>query len=128
MYAVGSSPNNTALRKSGEDLTDMDTWGRRQDALYMTWVRDGTELQRASDFRASRALRDVTDLTLRFYPNTMIPPGATGATFGMADTVHVNIDRGLTNIDHDLLVSGVQALWTGGSEHVNVLLQDRGGS
>ncbi len=126
-YAVGSSPNNSALRKTGEDGTDLDTWGRRAEALYMTWVRDSTELENAARYRASRALRDITDLTIRFYPNTMIPAGATGATYALADTVQVVIDRGLTNIDSALLVSGQQVLWTGGAEHVNVLLQDRGG-
>ena len=124
ILAVGSSPTNPDLRVSGYDATDGDTWGRRQEPLYMSWVRDALELERAADFRTARSLRVDTDLSLKFYPNTVSPPGATDCIWRLSDSIPVKVVKGITNINKSMLVTGVQVLWVDGDERVNVLLQD----
>ena len=94
----------------------------------MQWVRDQLELERAAANRAALALRTTTDLSLRFAPNSVIPPYGTGAGFRMSDQAKVIINRGATSIDANYLITGYRVLHLRGNEHVRVLLQQPSGA
>jgi hypothetical protein len=125
VFAVGSAPNNQLLREEYTNATDRTNYGTRQDSAFFPWVRDQTELQRAIAWRTARAMRDDPDVTLRFHPNAVIPPGGTGAGFALADRVKLVINHGSVNIDGYYLVSGVEVLWIRGVEHVKAFLEER---
>jgi hypothetical protein len=74
------------------------------------------------------ALREDIYLELRFRKGRVIPPGATGATFDLADRVKVRIDRGITSIDEYRLVTGVQVIFSRGAESVRAVTMQRPGS
>ena len=130
IVAVGSAPNNTLLRYQWNtpDATELNNYGARMEPIYLRWVRDATELARVAGLRGARAQRNTTDLQLMFHPNTVLPPGATGATFGIGDRVFVNINRGITNINSYYLATGVQVLFMKKNETVKLLTQQRAGS
>lgn len=128
IIAAGSAPNNTLYQTTVTNSTDVTNYGLRQEPLYYEWVRDQTELARASSFRATRAMRDRTDLALTFYANSVTPIGATGAGYVMLDTPHIIISRGLTNIDTNYLVVGTQVLFYRGNEYNRILLQEKLGT
>lgn len=128
LLGVGSAPSGTPLQTTGiQSTTDISTWGRRQEPIYFAWVRDQTELDRATQLRLALAQRDQVDLTLRFHPNAVLPPGATGAGYKLSDTVPVYIDRGVTNINDSFLVTGVQVVYDG-IEKTRLMLRQRNGS
>lgn len=126
--AVGSAPNNLLLRYNPTNSSDITTYGTRQEPIYLQWVRDQTELQRAAANRLALAVRTPVDLSIRLAPNSVLPPGATGAGFRMSDQVRVIIDRGATNIDDNFLVTGYRVLYLRGNEHMRVNLQQPVGS
>lgn len=128
VLAAGNNPNDALLRSDVEDSTLRAAIGRRMEPMFFSWVRDGTELDRASNFRLSMLKRDVVDLMLQFHPGSVIPPGATGAGFVNGDRVNVKVARGITDVDGQYLVRGYQTLVIRGSERVNVLLDERSGS
>lgn len=128
LMAVGANPNNVLLRQEESDPADILARGRRMDTVYFSWVRDSTEMGRALDFRFSLAKRDSTDTTIHFYANKLIPAGATGAQFALADSVHVKVDRGLTNLDGLFQVVGQQVFWVQGQERVRAIVQEVPGS
>ena len=125
VFAVGSAPNDALLRAEYSNTTDRTNYFTRQEPAYFTWVRDQTELNRALAWRASRAMRDDPDVTLKFHPNAIIPPGATGAGFDLADRVTVKIVHGAVNIDGLYLASGYEVIWAQGVEHMRVFLEER---
>jgi len=128
ILAVGSAPNNTLLRYEWSDATDITAYGKRQEPLYLSWVRDQTELQRGTANRGAMALRTNVDIMVQLYANSVVPPGATGAGFRMSDRVKVAIPRGITSIDGYYMVSGVKVLFNRGNEYIRALLQQRPGS
>lgn len=127
LLAVGASPNDPTLKteKSGSTLA---TWGRRQTPVFYSFVRDATEIDRVTSLRLALSERSTTGLGLSFYPNKVVPPGATGATFALADRVHVRINDGLTNVDDLFRVVGVQVLSVRGNEYVKARVQERPGT
>jgi len=128
ILAAGSSPNNTLMQATVTDASDVTTYGLRQEPLYFDWVRDATELDRATKFRSTRAKRDRTDLTITFYANSVPPLGAAGAGYVMLDTPMVSIQRGITAINTNFLVVGTQVLFINGNEYNRVLLQEKLGT
>lgn len=128
LLAVGSAPNNVLLRKSVSDATTLDLIGRRQEAVYLSWVRDETELDRVMRLRLAKAMRTDIDLTLRFHPGAVIPLHAAGAGYNATDRAKVVIDRGITSVDDYLRVIGTQVVALRGAEHVRFLLQEQHGS
>lgn len=128
LYVVGSDPSSQTLRTTWSDATDITAYGLREDSIYFSWVRDSTELDRAAKLRGQKAKRDVATLQVLLFPNAVLPPGATGAGFALADRVKVIINHGVTNINGYYLVTGVQAVQAEGSERVNLLLQERTGT
>lgn len=128
LLAVGSAPNNTLLRYEWTAAGDVAAYGTRQEPLYFQYVRDQTELQRVTGLRGALAQRVTPDLTLRFYPNAVIPPNATGAGFRMSDQARVRISRGATSIDANFLITGYRVLYVRGNEYLRVSLQQPAGS
>ena len=125
VFAVGAAPNDALLRYEYSDTTDRTNYGTRQEPAFFSWVRDQTELQRGTGWRAARAMRDDPDVSLRFKPNAVIPPGATGAGFRLTDRVTIRINHGIVNIAGYFLVSGVEVLWLRGVEHVKAFTEER---
>lgn len=123
IFSVGSTPQDLIARKQVTDTANVLARGRRQEPLFLAWVRDETELDRVTKLRAKHAKREDFDLSLRLAANSVIPPGGLGAKFGLADSIPVKIVRGGTSINRYLLVSGYQVVYDG-AEHLNLLLQD----
>lgn len=98
LYVVGSSPKDAVLRQTIENTTDRDTMGRSEEALYLSWVRDSTELTRVGNLRLARAMREDSDLTLTFGANRLIPARATGTGYRITDTVPVYIKIGRAHV------------------------------
>lgn len=128
LLTVGAAANNTTLRYEASDATDITNWGAHQEPVYFSWIRDSTELQRVAKLRLAVGLREQADVSLTFFANTVLPPGATGAGFRLSDQVKVKIDRGFTNINSYQLTVGVRVLYVNGNEHVRVELQTPSGS
>lgn len=126
VLAVGSTPRDTVLRKEQANATDQTTtgWGRMEEALFLAWVRDETELDRVSKLRAAKALRTEMALQVSFYPGAVVPPNAIGADFRNGDRVPVVIDRGITSINDTFQIVGYQVGVIGGQERVNALIQE----
>lgn len=128
LLTVGMNPNDVLLRREVDNSSDITAKGRRQEPLFFSWVRDSTELERAGDFRAALSIRGSIDLTVRFYPNRLVPAGATGAGFALADTVNLHIVRGVTDVEDAFQVIGQQVYWIRGQERVRVLVQELPGA
>ncbi len=128
LLAVGGAPNSAVLRYEWTAASDITTYGTRQEPLYFQWVRDQTELQRATAIRGALAQRVTPDLSLTFTPNAVIPPGVTGAGFRMSDTAQVRIARGVTQINSAFLIAAYKVLVINGQEHIRVQLQTPSGS
>lgn len=124
VQAVGSLAFDVLNRKEEESETAMAFNGRRQEPLFLAWVRDETEMDRVVKHRMKAALREDTELHLSLYANSLVPPGGLGSRFDLADTLPVKIDHGATHIDDRLMVSGVQVIFDG-DEHVRLILQDK---
>lgn len=125
IYAVGSSPRESVLRKTAESSSDQNTFGRAEEAIYLSWVRDEDELERIAKLRLQRAMRDDSDLTLTFAAGKLTPARATGAAYRLTDTVKVRINNGITNIDATKMIVGQQVILLRGEEHVRLLMRDR---
>jgi hypothetical protein len=125
VFGVGAAPNNAVLRYEFTNSGDRTAYGTRQDSALFTWVRDQTELERALKWRAARAMRDDPEVELRFHPDSVLPPGATGAGFRLTDRVKLTIQHGTVNIDGFYLVSGVEVLWLRGVEHMKAFIEER---
>lgn len=124
VLGVGSIPRNTLARKEVDDSTDITTYGRMQESLFFPWVRDETELERVLNLRAAKALRDVPDLALSFHAGAETPPGTAQSKWRIGDKVPVKIDRGITNIDQTMQITGVQVLAINGQEYVRAMIQE----
>jgi hypothetical protein len=129
ILAVGSAPANALLRYEwSAPAGDVTAFGTRKEPVYFQWVRDTTELQRAAALRGAIARRTDTDLTIMFAPNSVVPPGGTGAGFRPSDTVRVRVSRGATQIDAARRVIGFRVLVLGGNEYLRVVTQPVVGS
>lgn len=128
LYGVGINPNDVTLRDTAENAASITARGRRQEPIFFPWVRDSLEIDRVLGRRLQLALREDVEVGIEFYPDQMIPPRATGATWGIADRVNVKVDRGITSIDGQRLVSGYQVIYIRGAERVRALIQERPGT
>ena len=124
ILGVGSNPRDVTLRKTVTDTVDRAARGLMEESVYLQRVRDATELSGVINFRAKRALREDTMLSLSFMPGRVTPANATGADYALADYVPVRIVHGVTNFSTTLMVTGEQIIVVRGKEHVRVLLQD----
>lgn len=131
VFGVGSGAHNQLFRH--EEATSAgalgyQTIGRRMEPVYLTWVRDQTDLNRVTKLRAAKALRADTDLILKMLPDSIPPIGATAAGYRLGDRIPVKIDQGITQIDKLMFLAGQQVISIRGSEKVYPFLSDRAGS
>lgn len=124
VYGVGQNPRNAVLQKEATDSTDMNEWGRMEEALFFSWVRDETELTRALNLRKAKALQHDHQLTLSFFPGVETPPGAANSRWRIGDTVPVKIDRGVTYFDGRQQIAGYMVSVLDGQEYVRAILQE----
>lgn len=102
------------------------TFGRRQESLYLSWVRDSGELERVTRLRLGKALREDVQLSVKLFPDSgVLPARATGSGYAIGDRVRVKLNKGTTNLDKSMLVVGEQVLFIAGREHVQPILEDR---
>ena len=125
LFAVGAAPHDTLLRKNTSDATDISTYFRRQEAIFLSWVRDETELERVNKRRLAVAMRDDIALSLRLKPNSVVPSGGLSSQFRIGDAPRVVIDRGATQIDAYMRLTGYQVTFEGGTEQVYPQLQSK---
>lgn len=128
---VGSGAKNQLFRESVDTSTGTRGWenfGRRQEPIYLQWVRDESDLLRVTKLRAAKALREDVDVYLKMVPDAVVPVGASAAGWALGDRVPVLIDRGITQIDKLMFVTGVQVLVMRGAEYVRPMLADRSGT
>lgn len=121
LFGVGTSPRDLTLRS--EQSVAYGEYGLKQIPIYFQWVRDQTELDRVTKLRLARANRNHFRVGLLFYPGACVPPGMSYSPWRLADTVKVQIDRGMTKIDEHMLVVGCQVLFQDGIERVTLLLE-----
>ena len=100
--------------------------GRSQEPVYLSWVRDETDLTRVIALRAARALRSDTSVSL-YLMNQSAKPYRLASQWDLGDRVTVRIDRGATQIDKALLVVGQQVIASRGRELIIPMVQERGG-
>ncbi len=128
IIAVGSSPNSTTLKTTITKTTEQNAYGTKQEPIYLSWVRDSTELTRVASIRATRAIRIDTDLYISFFKNSVVPYRATGQDFAIGNTVSLVMDRGITSLSgaaaDKKIIAGQQVIFRDGDEYVRVLLSD----
>jgi hypothetical protein len=95
--------------------------------MFFSWVRDLTELTRATDLRLAKAQRKNIDLSVSFHADKWKPPYE-GGTYRVGDRLPIYINRGITSIDGLYLVVGHMTTFSKGAERVHLLLQDRSGA
>jgi hypothetical protein len=126
IWAVGTSPKNTVMRKGVTKTANRDAAGLKQEPIYMSWIKNATELERIANIRAARAVRVDTDLYLSFFRNTVVPYRASTQDYGIGDNVTISLSRGLTSLEAEVkMIVGQQVIYANGSEYVRVLLNDR---
>jgi len=129
ILAVGSSPQDVALRTTVTKTAHRDAWGLKQEPIYLQWVRDASELSRVANLRAGRAVRVDSDFYVFFFKDSVVPFRATGADYSLGDTIDFTISRGLTGLSagagEEKIVAGQQVIFRDGSEYVRALLTDK---
>lgn len=123
LQGVGTSPTDVDMQYQADDTGSQNSYGLREDSIYLQWVRDSDELQRVTKHRLALAGRVDTQLTLTLAPNTVAPIRATGGLEMMAD-YSVQILKGGTYVNTRKMVVGNQVLFVGGREYVRPILQD----
>ena len=130
--AVGTGAREQLFRSSHETTTGtfgQANFGLRQEPIYLSWVRDESELDRVAKLRAAKAKREDVNVYLRLRPDgPFIPYRATGSGHELGDRMPIKIDRGITQIDKMLFIEGEQVVWLNGAEYVQPILSDRAGS
>jgi len=124
VFGVGQNAREATLRKEVSDGPDLGVWGRMEEPLFFSWVRDETELDRALKLRLKRALMHDHQLTLSFYPGAETPPNTTESRWRIGDQVPIKIDRGVSYFDGYQDVSGYMVSVLDGQEYVRALVQE----
>ena len=128
ILVVGSSPTDTTLRFTATDATTRDAGGLKEEPIFLSWVKDEDELERVAAIRLTKAKRIDTTLYISLFKNTVIPARATNASYAIGDTVHVGIDRGMTQVSlagsEPKFIAGHQVIYQNGDEFVRLLLAD----
>lgn len=127
VVGVGSGAHNLLLRYNNPHSAGTrgyTAFGRRQEPVYFSWVRDQTDLERVVKLRQARALRFDMDLSLQMAPNSLPPLDG----YALGDRFPVRIDRGITQVDKTMQMVGIQVLANRGAEIVRPLMLDRSGS
>ncbi len=132
IFGVGSGAHALNMLLTHEKHTTGGTYGSnafglKQEPLYFNWVRNQADLNSVTNHRAGRALVADLDLAITMRPNSINPSGAAVPAYDIGDRVHVSIDRGITQINKQMVVVGEQVLASRGHEVVRPILQDRSG-
>lgn len=129
ILAVGSSPVDTTLRTTVTKTAYRDAWGLKQEPIYLSWVRDATELSRVANLRAGRAVRVDSNFYVSFFKDSVLPFRVPGADYSLGDTIDFSINRGLTALTpgagEEKIVAGQQIIFREGNEYVRILLADK---
>jgi hypothetical protein len=131
IYGVGTGPRGQLYRATasqGSGPRGAVAFGKRHESIYLSWVRDYDELLRISRLRRAKAMREDVSISVRTYPDTLLPARATGSGYNIGDRIRVDVQKGDTAIDKLMFVVGEQVVWSGGREFVQPLMEDRGGS
>jgi len=123
-FGVGQNARESVLRKEVSNGADMGEWGRMEEPLFFSWVRDETELDRALKLRIKRGLLHDDQITLSFFPGAETPPNTTSSRWRIGDKVPVHIDRGVTLFDGLQQVSGYMVQVVDGQEYVRAIIQE----
>lgn len=126
LVGVGSGAHNLLYRKSvtqSGGSRGYTAFGRRQEPIYLQWVRDESDLERVTKLRLAKALRADTDLSLRMAVGSLAPLSG----YRLGDTFPVRIDRGITQIDKRMMMIGIQVYANRGTEWVRPIMLDRVG-
>lgn len=123
IFGIGSSPRDVVLQKTVENSGDRSARGRREEAIYLNYVRDETELDRVSRSRLRRARRVESHVRLLMVRNSVEPYPV--GSYSLMDTVPVKIDLGVTQMDANYLVVGQEVYVVDGEERVVPLIQDK---
>lgn len=130
--AVGSGARDQLYRSNqatSGGTFGYSNFGRRMEPIYFTWVRDESELDRVTKRRLAKARREDVNVFLRLKPNAgLLPWRASGSGYELGDRLHINVDRGITQIDKMMFIEGEQVVYVNGMEFVQPILADRPGS
>lgn len=128
LLAAGMNPSDSLMRSQITNAADVTAKGQRDEPVFFSWVRDSTELARVAALRAAQSIRDDNDLTIQFYPNSVVPIQAQGGALRLSDRVLIDIRRGITQFNGLKMILGCQVLFVGGQERVSVRITDRPGT
>jgi len=124
VFGVGQNARDATLRKEVSDGPDLGVYGRMEEPLFFSWVRDATELDRALKLRKAKALQHDHQITLSMFPGAEVPPGTAKSRWRIGDTVPIKIDRGVTYFDGRQQVSGYMVYVDDGQEYVRAVVQE----
>lgn len=130
ILGVGSGARNQLYRVRDQQSTGTYGYvnsGRSQEPVYLSWVRDETDLTRVIALRAARALRSDTSVSL-YMMNDSARPWRLTSGWDLGDRVTVRINRGITQIDKLVLVVGQQVIAARGRELIIPMVQERSGT
>lgn len=129
ILGVGSGARNQLYRVRDQESAGTNGYisaGRAQEPVYLSWVRDETDLTRVIALRAARALRSDVSLSLYMQHGSIIPYRLASG-WDLGDRVTVRIARGATQVDKLMLVVGQQVIASRGREIVIPMVQEKGG-
>lgn len=123
MGGVGSSPRDVLLQTADfENTTDRTARGRREEYIYLSWVRDQTELNLVTRHRLRRAIREESHVRLYLGRNAVEPYPV--GPYSLMDGVPVKISKGVTQMDDTYQIVGQEVYVIDGEERVVPLIQD----
>lgn len=131
VFGVGSGAHNQLFRSeqaTASGTLGYQTIGRRMEPIYLTWVRDQTDLDRVTKLRQAKAMRSDTDLVLKMQPDSVPPIGTSAGGYALGDRIPVKLTTGITQIDKLMLLVGQQVVSLRGTEKVYPFLADRAGT
>lgn len=132
LFSVGTGARDQLFRSNqgkASGTRGYNSFGRRMEPLYFSWVRDESELDRVTKRRLAKANREDINMYVRPFPDSgILPARATGSGHEMGDRLRLKIDRGITQVNKLMFIEGEQVVVVNGVELVQPILSDRAGS
>lgn len=126
IYAVGTSPTDVNLNTTVTHTALKQAMGRSEEPIYLSFVRDATELSRVASLRRARATRVDNDLFVSFNRNSVVPYRATGQAWQIGDLIDIGIPTNTGGVGTEQkVVAGQQVVFHRKMENVRILLADR---
>lgn len=110
------------LESTGD--ADLKDYGLRQESIYFNYIPAMADMHRVGRLRLKRAKRADISLSLSLFANSFTSPASASALCTIGDIIPIRIQRGATNINTDMLVSGYKVIWQREAETVRLILQD----